>query len=258
MNATTCRSGLIRRSVAAALILLCHVSAEGQPSRAEAIRKDITLILAQPRYVLELRKGRALETIGDWILDVLRALADLFERLVRGAGVRDAGTARVLSWVIIVSIVAGVALLLGRSVWVYRRKRSRNTARVDPKGRVERISERSGSSSQQLLAQASAAADRGDWNAAFRLAFCGLMLVLHERQIVAYDPALTTGEYLRRLQKVADVYAGVRPLARRFDRVVYGNSQADSADYSRCLSVITQFPQVASTAIRERATAVTQ
>lgn len=217
-------------------VLSTTSSALAQTTRSESIRSDITAILSRPPYALELRRGQLMETVGEWLLNVLRSLADFLERVFRFGGVRDPHTARTLSYLVIGALIAGVAfalirVLIRHAKWLRRaRKRTLGRVRVQPAHRPQ------SETASQVLSHAREAARQGDWNTAYRWAFRALLLRLHELGIARYDPSRTTGEYLSLLRPHMSLVRLIHPHAIYFDSVVYGGLVAEPERVEMCLS----------------------
>lgn len=207
----------------------------GQTGRAAAIRHDVQEILASPQYAAHLRRGRLVQTIGEWLINVLNAIAEALERLFRFSGVGDKGTARILSWLVIFGLlcVVGYAAIRAASLWA----RSRRSVRRTPGSRVKvaKATPPAPTSAEVLLAAARDALSRGEWLRAYRLAFECLLVRLHETGAILLDAAKTNGEHIASLRTHPDLWRLVVPLARRFDAVVYGTAVPTREHVLQCL-----------------------
>ncbi|MFZ4585326.1 MAG: hypothetical protein ACOYNI_08875 [Acidimicrobiia bacterium] len=134
---------------------------------------------------------------------------------------------------IIVAIALGV-VILGLLLWgIIRRIRNRGPKDEDDEdaletstlGLTEEDAELLLSPPEQLERLADEAERNGDFARAYRLRFRAGLLRLADAGVVTLDPALTTGQLRRKLQR--DRFDG---LAYRFDEIVYGEAPADSGD----------------------------
>ncbi len=169
--------------------------------------------------------GRVLEAFFRWLSRVLGGLG--------GAG--TGGWGMIVQWVIIAMLVLliafGASYLLGRLEW-------RRVRRAPPPLSPEELldarlltSAEWRTLAQQLLAQ-------GEMRLAARALYLGLLRLLHEAQLLDYDPARTNWEHLMDLRSPAlpdpstreQAYRLLQPLTLRFDYLWYGSDTATEQD----------------------------
>lgn len=89
---------------------------------------------------------------------------------------------------------------------------------------------------QQWVAEARAAADRGDWREAVHLAYWGAISYLESSGTWKPDRARTPREYLRILPDVSERREPLTALTRRFEVTWYAHQPASPADFEFSLS----------------------
>jgi hypothetical protein len=86
------------------------------------------------------------------------------------------------------------------------------------------------------MAEARAAADRGNWREAIHLAYwCGVSF-LEAQGMWRPDYARTPREYLRLLPSSSQHHPPLAALTRSFEVVWYGTQEADADSYSQTLA----------------------
>ena len=81
---------------------------------------------------------------------------------------------------------------------------------------------------------ADALAIQGDYRAAVRALFLGMLTELDERRLVVFDPALTDREYLREARRQQwRLVEPLRPFVRLVESVVYADAPCGAAEYTR-------------------------
>ncbi len=95
-------------------------------------------------------------------------------------------------------------------------------------------------SAAELRRRAEALARRGEFLEALRVLYLSALTLLHEIDLIRYEPTRTNGEYLRQLraaegaERVAESFGG---LTRLFERQWYGERAAGADDYASGLSL---------------------
>lgn len=172
---------------------------------------------------------QALDNFARWLSRLLGALG--------GSGI--AGAAPFLQWLIIVLLVLGIALAI--SYVIGRIELPRRAARATSV--VEALlSDARAMSALEWQALAQQLAQSGDWRLAIRAYYLALLRLLHEAQLLDYDPAQTNWEHLQQLRRPPlalppalanapalaaslreEAYQLLRPLTLHFDALWYGN-----------------------------------
>ncbi len=121
-------------------------------------------------------------------------------------------------WVLAGLVVIAVALVLAvRAVRRLPARRRRPPAGAASAGGAD--------DPDELSRAADAAGAAGDYAGEVRLRFRAGLLYLHRRELLPFDPAMTTGRLARTLPGPA-----VRDVATSFDAIVYGGRPATAAD----------------------------
>ena len=118
--------------------------------------------------------------------------------------------------------VLACAVLIVAILGTRRRLRRLTPAESGPRGVRERGIEQT---PQSLEREAAAAEARGAFADAVRLRFRAGLLSLGTREVIEYRPSLRTAEVSRKLRS-----AEFDSLARTFERVAYGGSDAGAPD----------------------------
>ena len=188
-------------------------------------RAKLDSILAGGEYRNVSKTQSPLEKLKDfalgWLIRVLRAFFK--------AAVAHPRISRVLLWTLI-----GV-VTLGLIWWLY--SLLRRTARDEyafPSG--DRTLIPSHKRWQQWLAEARAAAQRGDWREAVHLAYWSGISYLESSGTWKPDRARTPREYLRILPDVSERREPLTELTRRFESTWYAQHPASPADFEFSLS----------------------
>lgn len=85
---------------------------------------------------------------------------------------------------------------------------------------------------------AASSEELGDYRRAIRYLYLASLLLLDERGLIRYDPALTNREHLRQLRDKPEVLAHLRPVVNTFDRVWYGFAPVDATLYDQFRSEV--------------------
>lgn len=89
---------------------------------------------------------------------------------------------------------------------------------------------------EELLSRAAQLARQGDYAAALRHRYIGVLVTLDERGVWRYDTRRTNWEHIAALKKKSQWNSLANPLSeltRRFDRVRYGNAPCAQNDWTR-------------------------
>jgi hypothetical protein len=163
-----------------------------------------------------------LERISRW----LERLSDLYLRLTRSGQPGDG-----VSWGFVVAVLV-LLVALGLVIWKVGLPRWRGRTAA---GRLDLVP---GTPAADYRNLAEAAAERGDWPAAVRDRFRGLVREMETRTLLQVRPARTAWEAAVTVARVvpaaeADLFLG----ADLFNRVVYGDQHAESTDYRQMVAV---------------------
>ncbi|MER3402407.1 MAG: hypothetical protein C4336_04085 [Armatimonadota bacterium] len=212
--------------------------AQSAPPNPQALKRQLERIFAEPD--MQIVEKTLWERIGDASRRALMRLMEFLKRIFgRIGGVGGVNIAPVFQWLVIGLVVLAIALfasyLLGK-VEIRRVKPPTPAIFADlpEDARVLTAAE------WHALAQNKA--QSGDWALAVRALYMGLLRLLHENKLLAYDPALTNWEHLERLRKThsnrpatASLMTEVYPLLLEptltFDRIGYGGVAASASDY---------------------------
>lgn len=193
---------------------------------------DIRAILARADFQPIKKTKTPLQHLQDWLVELIDKLFRKIPTKDLGDGATDFGS----SWWGQLGLWILLALLLG---WVAVRflRRARRPPGDDDGVRVI-FGEPVGPDldAADLLAQARAAADAGDWRQAVRKVYIALLHDLDKREIVSLHPAWTNREYLNAVRAQARLYPAMRELTDRFDVLWYGRHPGDRETYEQCLS----------------------
>ncbi len=149
-----------------------------------------------------------LRQVGEWLRPVGEPLGRLWNRLAASAPGRVA----------LAVAVVGTAVLV--SAALIRRRTSAGETRGGGTGE-----QRGGEDPDALEREADAAEHAGNLERAFRLRFRAGLLRLDEAGVIAYGPALTTGELTRRVSSPR-----LQGLASAFEEITYGGRAAGAGD----------------------------
>jgi Domain of unknown function (DUF4129) len=155
-----------------------------------------------------------------------RATRWLFELLSRIFG-SSAGpiVGKVLVWLIV-----GAALIL-LALMIYRVMK--NNARIE--GMIPKVVPVSAKPWTEWMAEARAAAARGEWREAIHLSYWAGVSLLEARGLWKPDRARTPREYLRLLASNNEFHPTLTQLTRRFEVIWYGYKSADEGAFTQAL-----------------------
>ena len=156
-----------------------------------------------------------------------------FEHVLRpllhplASALSNAHLAAPLGWVLIALALVAFTLAAARCALALARSRPRKAGAAEL-GRPLRAPR----SAEGWLALAREAALAGDFARAIAALFAAALARLDEREVVAFDPARTPGEYRRLVRRACAAAAGAfDELALRFARAVYARGSANRDDF---------------------------
>ncbi|MFQ3590477.1 MAG: DUF4129 domain-containing protein [Chloracidobacterium sp.] len=215
----------LRRLEAQLDIIQSYLSASVDGSAA-----NIQEILARDAFQPIKKTKTPLEQLREWFFQLLEKL------LPKGSRQSDGGLSTWNQWAQGGIWIGIAALLIAGSLWVVRRLR-RQAKSVEEGARIilgEPVA--LDMDADELLAQARAAAEAGDWRQGVRKIYIALLHDLDKRGIVPLNPAWTNHEYLAAVRAQSSLYPAMRELTDRFDWLWYGQHPGSREDYERCLS----------------------
>jgi hypothetical protein len=191
-----------------------------------AIRDTLAAVFRDPAY-----NRSAQETLGEKLLAWIQWLLYEIARVV--------GDSPVLYWSTIALLVAVVAAVLGRSIYL-----------AFQRARLAAAAMRSGAggdgdgfhSDAWLLAQRYAA--NGQYTEAAHAVYRHLLEWLAHRENIRLHPSKTVGDYARELRaRSSRIFSHYREFARSYEVVIYGLGSCDRERYDRLLSLATTITQ---------------
>lgn len=209
-------------------------AASEQTSQAVIDKERLTAILARDEFRPEVREESRLYR---WTRQLWNGLLRFLERffLTREKATPRPGRAsldvvRALIAVgLVVALGSGSILLLKRFREWRRKRRGEEQSREVREILGEVIPP--DATSEDLLANASELAHRGDYRGAIRKAFIALLVELDQRGKLRLDPAKTNHDYLNEVATDLHLVEPVNLLTSVFERVWYGQKSASSAEY---------------------------
>ncbi len=166
----------------------------------EGLREDVAKILSDDVYEMEEEEVSSGDNFS-W-----------FQQFIGTAG-------KYLEWIVMFSVLALVAWLIWRFSRFLDFRKVAAEANL-PSGVL--VSENDPKNSAGLAGLAEAEADAGRFSAAVRYYYLALILLLHEKSLVPYNPSLTNWEYLRILVARNFHPETARLLTSLFDSSHYG------------------------------------
>jgi hypothetical protein len=133
---------------------------------------------------------------------------------------------RVLVWVIIAAALIVLALMIYRVM--------KNNAPIE--GVVPKIPPVSAKPWAEWMADARAAAARGDWREAIHLSYWAGVSLLEAHGMWKPDRARTPRDYLRLLAPNSEFHPTLTQLTRRFETIWYGCKSADELAFTQALA----------------------
>ncbi len=195
---------------------------------------NVQEILARKEFQPIRKTKTPLQYLQEWLVAWLEKILG---KLPRGnPSAPDSGGLWSNQWVQIGLWVGITLLLAGGAVWLARRLRRPSTEAEDGTRIILGEAVALDLDADDLLAQAQAAAEAGDWRQAVRKVYIALLHELDRREVISLNPAWTNREYLSAVRAQARLYPAMHELTDRFDRLWYGQHQGSREDYERCLS----------------------
>lgn len=225
-------------------IYLQWARAQSPPLKPDAIKKQLERIFSEPdMQIVE-------KTLWERLTDALRAtfarIAELINRMLGGLG-RGWGVnaAPIIQWLAIGVLVIAIALFASYLLSKIETRRAKPLSQQTIADLPEDIRVLS-ATEWHTLAQSKA--QTGDYHLAVRALYMGVLRLLHEHRLLAYDPALTNWEHLERLRKpstsrpewlpmMTEAYHLLISPTITFDRIEYGGAPARREDYQALESV---------------------
>ena len=190
------------------------------PSKTE-FNDTVDRILQRPEYA-SLRRNvtNYIDRFKEWIQEALsKLLSDLFANVEIGSGISDILV--VIALVVFTVLIVYIAVRIGRTF--ERRKRIKEIL-------GEKIDENTTPASLKL--KAADFAKLGDIREAIRYDFIGLLLLMHERNVVYLDETKTNEEiYMYLMRKKFNLLQQMRNCINIFNQVWYGHKSGNSDLY---------------------------
>ncbi len=205
----------------------------------QEVRAQLEHIYAQPD--MQIPEKNLFERMNEAFYKALERLAMILQRLFGGrrlGGGLSATTQAVLIGLLIVVIALFGAYLLQRVQ--FRRTSPTTQLSLESAFQDARVMHAS-----EWYALAHRLAGEGQYGLAVRALYLGMLRLLNEHRLLAYDPALTNWEHLERLRKPPTLhdmgdselrlalYQALRPPTLRFDHLWYGNQPATADDFQQ-------------------------
>jgi hypothetical protein len=185
---------------------------------AEINPRDLAVlqqILSRPPFADET------STLPPWLQDILRRIADFFDRLVNN-------TAQgIFDWRDVVTLF-GILLVLD-VLFDFIRDLRRNLA---PEEALAPLSEEPAARTPSAaFHHAQLFINQGDYRNAVRQLYLATLLLLDQRGKLRYDPTLTNREYLRQTSNDPRTAAALAPIVETFDRTWYGLEPISKSEF---------------------------
>ena len=197
-----------------------------RPPTAAATDSALARVFARPEFA-----EPAPSPIQAFLSRAWDAVREFFRQLFPGVSLGEtAGSA--ISWTLIVvlgvvGLVLAVGLLSGAAgAW---RTRDRRRVAEDPEDGVAPVDETPAGKWEALARRAAA---EGRWRDAALALYQALLLRLHDRGALRYDPAKTPGDYRRELRRRGgDTARALDGFLRGFEPVAFGGRGLDAQGY---------------------------
>lgn len=217
-------------------VYLKWARAHTAPPSSEAVKQQLERIFAEPdmKVIEKTLWERVVDAIREGFVRLIEALNRLFGRV---GGVRGANLGPVFQWLVIALLI--LALALFASYLMSRFESRRAIPKITLAG-SEIPDDARALSADEWHRLAQLKAQSGEYALAVRALYLGVLRLLHENRLLAYDPALTNWEHLERLRKpptpenlalLTEAYRLMLAPTIAFDRIWYGNIPATEADY---------------------------
>ena len=189
-------------------------------------------ILRRPEFNQKAEEGGALQRL--W-MSIINWLEKLLRKLFPAAKPIQPGTARTLSNVAQILVVAVALAVIAFVAWKLLPRYLRNRPKKKARKREARIilGERlePDQTAADLFAQAESLARGGDLRAAIRKAYIALLCELGERKLISLAQHKTNRDYLNAVRQTA-LYGLMRPLTVSFENHWYGFAPAAENDWN--------------------------
>lgn len=229
-------------------VYLKWARAHAAPPSSEAIKRQLERIFAEPdmEIIEKTFWERVVDAIREGFVRLLEALNRLFGRM---GGVPAANLGPVFQWLVIALLILALALFAS---YLMSRFESRRPAPQATLAGGEIPDDARVLSADEWHRLAQLKAQSGEHALAVRALYLGVLRLLHENRLLAYDPALTNWEHLERLRKpptpenlalLTEAYRLMLAPTIAFDRIWYGNIPATEEDYRALESVFQTLQQ---------------
>ncbi|OYT70430.1 MAG: hypothetical protein CFK52_10995 [Chloracidobacterium sp. CP2_5A] len=199
----------------------------------EGAAADIRAILAREAFQPIKKTKTPFQVLREWLAEILENLLRKLPRPVKAIGESGLWSNQ---WMQLGLWMAIVILLIGAAVWLVGRHRRQQAAADDGARVILGEPVPLDMDADELLAQARAAAESGDWRQAARKIYIALLHELDKREVVRLNPAWTNREYLAAVRAQTRIYLPLRDLTDRFDVLWYGRQDGSREDYERFLA----------------------
>lgn len=203
--------------------------ARAEPARpsARVLRDDLQQILSRPEY-----RARGRDWLWDLKLRLLRALMQWWEQRLAPLFGNLYAAQPVVYWSIFVLLLL---LLLGILYHIYYSLRSAFGTNIRRRAKAgEPVFPSRLGAPEDLLREADAAAEGGQFALAFRWLYLALIRHLDRQALVRFDGSATNYDYLRQVRDHPELTRHLEPLTRAVEPVWYGYREATADDYRRC------------------------
>ena len=190
------------------------------PSKTE-FNDTVDKVLQRPEYA-SLRRNitNYIDRFKEWVQEALsKIFSDLFSNVAIGSGISDILV--IVALIVFTILIVYIAVRIGRTF--ERRKRIKEIL-------GERIDENTTPASLKL--KAAGLAQIGNIREAIRFDFIGLLLLMHERNVVYLDETKTNEEiYMYLLRKKFNLLKQMKNCINIFNQVWYGHKDGSNDLY---------------------------
>lgn len=217
---------------------------ESNPLKSDAVKKQLERIFSEPD--MQIVEKTLWERLTDTLRTTFTRIVELINRMLGGLGRGwGAHASPIIQWLAIGVVVIAIALFASYLLSKIETRRVKSLPQQIITDLPEDIRVLS-ATEWHTLAQSKA--QTGDYHLAVRALYMGVLRLLHEHRLLAYDPALTNWEHLERLRKPITSRPELLPLMTEayhlllsptiaFDRIEYGGVPAHREDYLAIESV---------------------
>lgn len=201
---------------------------EVEKAKAATASKDdnkarLAEILRRAEFNQKAEQGNAMQRLSQAIAEWLEKL---FRKFFPNAKPMQPGTARTLSTVAQVVVIAIALAVIAFVVWKLLPRYLRSRSRKKKQQREARIvlGERleADQTASDIFAEAEALARSGDLRAAIRKAYIALLCELGDRKLISLAQHKTNRDYLNAVRDKTHLYGSMRPLTASFENHWYG------------------------------------